>query len=1282
MSTKHLSLAHLLLLAALTGFLPVRGEETNRYAAPAFAPVDVKAVLKAAAEITPQKYPNCDDATVEKKMVRVYRADGTAEAQDDAFTKILTEKGKRNNRTLTLSFMLPYTSVSVVKLEVIRPSGEVVAVDVAANSKETIDDSQMSMNIYDPNMRLMRVNIPALEPGDIVHALTRQTTERPIIPGEFAEESVFEGPSFIRHMSYEIHAPAERPLKRIVLRDQVKGTVKYSTHPGTDGTVVHAWEVANVPRMYEEPSMPPYEEVLQRLFVSTTPDWRAVSKWYWDLSQPHLEATSPEMAQTIKKLTGSATTDLDKVKALFYQVSKKVRYMGLTPEKDRPGYEPHDVKITFAKQYGVCRDKAALLVSLLRGAGFKAYPVLINVGRHKDFEVPDADFNHAIVSVELKPGQYTLMDPTDENTRDLLPSSDCDQTFLVCRPEGEVLKLSPIQPPQENRMEVQTTGTLNADGRLEARSVLQCGGVNDDIFRNMLVHMKPDDQRRFFERNLKQALPGARLDSLKLSPSDMLDVSEPVRIELAFSVPDATASGEGKSVVSLPWVGNQLGVLRYLLNGATLEQRKYPMQTWVTYALQEHLSIKLGPGFGEALSLPACSPSDDDCLSYNQSCSVKDGVLEGSRALELKVVEFKPNQYLKLKQVLKQLDYDARKAPIIANAAAQPGQAAAASAVAAQPVESNARVLESTKELDVQDAHTAVYRVRYSKKILTYAGKIREAELKLDYNPACQEARLVRAVVISKDGQRQEISKGEINVMDAGWNSSAKRYTGGKILVANLPGVDIGSTIEVEFEVTSRNQPFLSGFEAFQLPDELARKSFRLSAPAGVTVEKLVTGPAGLVTANSKTDNEHQVLEWRASDVKALPAESQLPPEWAYAAGVEYFVGSLQSYLKELNAIMLERAGKHVKAAELARQLASKSHGQLETLQAIRDYVAKSIRLAGPSFTELPLSELSAADTTLADGYGHSADHAILLHAMLSAAGFKPEFVLASALPPIAGITNVACTFPLPHSFTAPLVRVTVAGNTYYLNDTDQYARLGSTPHDGQLGLLLASQAREVIHATADCGQKVETDYTLSLDETGKTRLAVSRKYYGTDYNRLHRYFAELPPEEKRRYYQELVSSIAQGARPASELVTRFDTYPGVEEFTVDIDNYAVANGKYFYFDLPFTPSLFPASSDQRTLPLFIGRGSERRFRTEIDMPAALHRLVLSPKMETLEAPDGSGKAEITVERSNGKYVIAHVLQTAPAIVPPTDYAQMLQTESQLGQRSSRLFLYQSDVVP
>ena len=58
-------------------------EETNRYSGPVWSLLDPKAELAAAAGITPEKYPDCDDATVDCRSVRVYRADGTGEAQDE-----------------------------------------------------------------------------------------------------------------------------------------------------------------------------------------------------------------------------------------------------------------------------------------------------------------------------------------------------------------------------------------------------------------------------------------------------------------------------------------------------------------------------------------------------------------------------------------------------------------------------------------------------------------------------------------------------------------------------------------------------------------------------------------------------------------------------------------------------------------------------------------------------------------------------------------------------------------------------------------------------------------------------------------------------------------------------------------------------------------------------------------------------------------------------------------------------------------------------------------------
>ena len=129
------------------------------------------------------------------------------------------------------------------------------------------------------------------------------------------------------------------------MRDEVPGTFTHTSHAEGNCTF-HRWEVKNVPRMFDEPGMPPYEMVLQRLLVSTTPDWQAVSKWYAGVCQPHLDATSPAMKKEVEHLTADAKTDIDRIKAVFYYVSKKIRYMGLTPEKDRPGFEPHDVSLT------------------------------------------------------------------------------------------------------------------------------------------------------------------------------------------------------------------------------------------------------------------------------------------------------------------------------------------------------------------------------------------------------------------------------------------------------------------------------------------------------------------------------------------------------------------------------------------------------------------------------------------------------------------------------------------------------------------------------------------------------------------------------------------------------------------------------------------------------------------------------------------------------------------------------------------------------------------------
>jgi hypothetical protein len=257
-------------------------------------------------------------------------------------------------------------------------------------------------------------------------------------------------------------------------------------------------------------------------------------------------------------------------------------------------------------------------------------------------------------------------------------------------------------------------------------------------------------------------------------------------------------------------------------------------------------------------------------------------------------------------------------------------------------------------------------------------------------------------------------------------------------------------------------------------------------------------------------------------------------------------------------------------------------------------------------------------------------------------------------------------------------VRVTVDGENYYLNDSDQYAKLGATTYDGEQGLVLASQSLELIKAAKSCEDRMDTDYSLAISDSGKTRVEVTRHYYGQYYDFKNRYFSELPPEERRRYFQELVSEVAQGARPEGDLVTHFDTYPGLEQFTVDVDNYSVVDGKYLYFDLPFTPSLLPVGADHRALPLYIGKHSENTVRTEIELPEGFRHVVIAPRSENLDAPDGSGMARIISKQTPDKWVITYQFETDPSIIAPDDYAAMLKLESALERKSSKVFLFSS----
>ncbi|HSW01540.1 MAG TPA: DUF3857 domain-containing protein [Sedimentisphaerales bacterium] len=1242
--------------------------------------LDRQQVLAAAAKVTLESQPDADTVQIDDFTICRFEPDGTGVSWSDNYTKILTEKGRRERQSMSFGFTLPYGRTTVRLLELIKPDGAVVPIDVEKQSKVMIDRSQMGSNIYDPNSKVLQVGVPGLQIGDVIHVVVRQETMKRYMPDTWDDYQVFESTGPLLHAVYEVHAPKERPLARIALRDAIDGAVVH-TKRERDGRIVYRWEVSNVPRFHSEPDMPPAYTVVQRLLVSTLPNWEAISSWYWRLCSPHLDATTPQMKETVEKLVEGVPDRQKQIEAIFYWVSKQIRYMGITTEGEAPGWEPHDVKMTFENRHGVCRDKAALLVAMLRLAGIEAYPVLIDAGPKKDAEIPLVMFNHAIVAVRNVDGSYQLMDCTDENTKDLLPVYLCNCSYLVAHPDGQTLQTSPIVPAQQNLVRVTTTGEIDGRGNLTAETSIQFDGINDNAYRGLFARSKPEERRRYFEGVLKASVATASLTDFEVRPADVQDTSENLSVRLRFTAKDILV-GEGSTrMMPVPQVGSRVGLANFVIGQTGLKQRRFPLQTNYACGVQEKLSLKIDPAVGTFVSLPQSDPIEDPTILWSRRFENASSSLEGQSEFLIKVVELDPKQYLSFKESLKQIEYNERKRVVLDRRPVEAGS------------EPDVVVLDYQVDYDLNDAHNWTDRHRMKKQVLTYKGKKDNAELKLDYNPVWEDVKLIRATVTT-NGQTKEISEQEINLMDAGWAASVPRYPAAKTLVASLPAVEIGSVIEYEYVRQKKDRPFFAVTHIFRGMNPVDSQTVRLTAPASLALQFL-KDDNGIAIPDEDLPAEKRVIvetqerrgdrfawQWRVRDQNAIRPEDNLPPASTFNPVLRITSGDWGRYAGQVRAVLQKAAQRQEASQGRVARIVQNCRTAQERITAIRDFVVTGVRRAGPVLDDLPLAAVTPADRTLSDGYGNTTDRAVLLHVLLTEAGLNPEFVLVHYGASLELLRRFETEYPTPGAFGSVLVRVRDGDADIYLNDTDQYARLGTTPADGGLALPLSRGRPESVAVAKDKRDLMEHEVRVVLSEQGDAVITMTRKNHGQWFGSRRKLFTEMRPEDRNRFYQEMVGAISQAAVADSDLATDFDSYPGVESFRVRAQRYAVRDGDYLYFELPRSlGNLLGLRSDTHENPYYQSSDVSLRVSTVVELPAGFSTVALAPDRKEWQLPAGGGDIRVHVSHENpqkgdpARLTVTHEVDLNPFMLEAESYPELVEIERQLAHARSRTIL-------
>jgi transglutaminase-like putative cysteine protease len=1265
--------------------------------------LDIAHIQEVAQKVTQQRFPNADFVNIDQKHWISYNPDGTYEEWNAHAIKIMSEKGRRQFQTISSYFTIPYNTTTFKHIEILRPDGTRVSVDVEKNSRITIEHGQMKSNIYNPNQKILRVSIPKLEIGDILYSELMDNFSKVRTPNTWSDYVGLESVQPIIRKIYEICAPVELPLERIMIKNEIPGTIlfKETQH---DQYITYQWIAQNVPQVFPEPDMPPVYSQIQRLLVSTVKEWKDISKWYWELCDKPIHDTSSQMEETVQQLIQDAPSPRDKIKKIFFWVSQKIRYLGLTVEKEAPGYEPHSVKMTFERRAGVCRDKAALLVSMLRLANFEAYPVLIMNGPKKDPEVPQPFFNHAVSCVLTKDGEYMLMDATDENTRELFPTYLNDQSYLVARPNGDHLRTSPVAKAIDNMMVIQTTGQIKDNGKLFAECQLRFEGINDNAYRGYFSQISSDERRTFLEKLVKNIAPGAKLDTFSILPKDMLQTDQPLTINIRFNAPDIRIQENDTIMLPVFQVGTSVGIVRHLIGKMGLKKRKYPLKTHYACGVKEHLDLQLNESVGQLIRTPSFSSINNDGVTYKKSMFVTKNHLTGAYVFQLEKPEYGPDEYQNLLQTLEIIEQNNKKMPIF-------GSFASISSNQKKWYEScspDALVLSETVHYEIQSNNQWTVFRNLCIQVLTYAGKKRFSDMQIPFHPPWESVHIQDASVRLKDGRITQINPDEINTMDARWAGDAPRYPAAKTLVISFPGVDINSVITYTLIRKIRNRPFFSNLvlwpilpgQLSEYPVQFINSYFRYRVPIAkkrlvfsfpddlhIRFQKHSKGIGELyekdraIDIQKCQDHDNHLTTYQYEAHKILPIKSEqfLPPWYAFNPVITATTETWQNYAQNLYARMILASLSQKQIRKKVQELTQQLSAPLEKLQAIRDFIVAHIRLIPIDIADIDLSQLTSADKTLQDGYGHAMDRAIVFYAMLRNAGFSPDFVMVSSTLSESIFTNAFKKYPSPQWFQDVLVRVKKNNQSIYFNDTDQYAKIGVTRYQGRNGLVLPDGILETITPQNQlCQNNLIEKYTVALDTSGAATITRTCEYYGMTHAQFNKKIAEMPPEKKNRYHQQQMAKLSQAAEILSPYKTDMNHYPATEQFSVTVDPYAVKDRNYVYLEIPgFSQGLAGVRKDQRVHPLFRPYDSRKEVYVEVIFPNNFKSVITPKNLELAFDKKSLISMQTTKAPLTRKLCLKQHIDIKPVLIDTKDYDDFLDVHHQLNHMASRVILFE-----
>ncbi|MBB6499930.1 tetratricopeptide repeat protein [Pedobacter cryoconitis] len=492
-----------------------------------FAQPDVKAIIGAAPKAS--DYPDDQVLVLDREVQKVVYENGGSEEKHFNITKALTQKGLES---LT-EYTIPYNSdqnFNVEVAEVIKANGTKVPAEQNEN----------------------RIVFTNLEVGDAINLrYTIENYSDGQMASHFSDSFYFSyGLSYV-NKKYALLIHHDKPFKYVFSQSPI-APVKSKK----DEFDLYVWQQGNQKALLYEDKMPPSEDVVNKLYISSIPSWQFVADWYNNIATAKAR-TSYEVKSVVRDLFANQK-DLDqltKIKMIYSYITRNIAYSSVPFRQN--GVIPQNPATVINTRIGDCKDVSTLFVTMCKEAGIDATLALVSTrdNGQNTLPLPSIDFNHCIAKTTINNQDYWV-----ELTSGNLPFNTFNNGFInsnvlpIDKKSNELIKFNPTIRGR-NTLTYQTVVKIeNAD--MLVTETNQNTGSAVSYLRSVFTDLSNKDQLKKMKEQLSSSYPEnevyklsftnldakkARSDTLGTASSyKLINVSKPVAGMMIFSLPWST----------------------------------------------------------------------------------------------------------------------------------------------------------------------------------------------------------------------------------------------------------------------------------------------------------------------------------------------------------------------------------------------------------------------------------------------------------------------------------------------------------------------------------------------------------------------------------------------------------------------------------------------------------------------------------------------------------------------------------------------------------------------